>query len=128
MNDVSRVKPRPLSPRLSIYRWQSTMIASVVHRASGLVLVLFVPLYLWLLHGMTGSPEDFVQVQSWLHSGLGKLSLWVAGVALFFHYCNGLRFLSIDAGWFEQRRMLRLSARIILGMTIFVAVILGMLL
>lgn len=104
------------------------MIASVIHRASGLVLVLFVPLYLWLLHGMTGSPEDFAQVHSWLHSGLGKLSLWVAGVALFFHYCNGLRFLSIDAGWCERRQMMRLSARIILGLTIIVALMLGILL
>lgn len=128
MNNVGKMKQRPLSPRLSIYRWQATMLASVVHRASGLVLVLFVPLYLWLLHGMTGSPEDFVQAQSWLHSGLGKLSLWLAGIALFFHYSNGLRFLSIDAGWCESRRMMRLSARIVIALTLVIALILGILL
>ncbi|KON48281.1 hypothetical protein AL013_04090 [Mariprofundus ferrooxydans] len=122
------MKQRPLSPRLSIYRWQATMLASVVHRASGLVLVLFVPLYLWLLHGMTGSPEDFVQAQSWLHSELGKLSLWLAGIALFFHFCNGLRFLSIDAGWCESRQMMRLSARIVIALTLVIALILGILL
>jgi len=104
------------------------MIASLAHRASGVVLVLFVPLYLWLLHGMTGSPDNFIQVQAWLHSGLGKLLLWLAGVALFFHFCNGLRFLSIDAGWFESRQLMRLSARIILAMTLLAALLLGLLL
>jgi len=125
---MSRLKQRPLSPRLSIYRWQATMIASLAHRACGLVLVLFVPLYLWLLHGMTGSPDNFVQVQAWLHSGLGKMALWVAGVALFFHFCNGLRFLSIDAGWSENRQVMRMSARIIIGMTVLAAVLLGLIL
>jgi len=113
---------------MSVYRWQATMIASLAHRASGVVLVLFVPLYLWLLHGMTGNPENFVQVQSWLHTLPGKLLLWLAGVALFFHFCNGLRFLSIDAGWLESRQVMRLSARIILAMTLLAALLLGLLL
>ncbi|MDX8404927.1 MAG: succinate dehydrogenase, cytochrome b556 subunit [Mariprofundus sp.] len=128
MNDTNRLKPRPLSPRVSIYRWQPAMIASLAHRGSGLALVLFVPLYLWLLHGMTGSPDNFIQMQSWLHSGLGKLSLWVAAVSLFYHFCNGLRFLSIDAGWCESRQMMRLSARIVIGLALLFALLLGVLL
>ncbi|MDQ7000281.1 MAG: succinate dehydrogenase, cytochrome b556 subunit, partial [Mariprofundus sp.] len=63
MSERPEQRERPLSPRLSIYRWQPGMIASLAHRASGLILVLFVPLYLWLLHGMTGSPDHFEQVQ-----------------------------------------------------------------
>ncbi|MDX8407002.1 MAG: succinate dehydrogenase, cytochrome b556 subunit [Mariprofundaceae bacterium] len=118
----------PLSPRLSIYRWQPAMIASLAHRASGLILVLFVPLYLWLLHGMTGSPEDFDQVYHWMHSLLGKLSLWLVGVALIYHFCNGLRFLSLDAGWCESRYMMRLSAWIVLAFAALAAMILAVLL
>ncbi len=118
----------PLSPRVSIYRWQPAMIASFAHRVSGLVLVLFVPLYLWLLHGMTGSPEDFNQVYAWMHSFLGKLSLWLVGVALVYHFSNGLRFLSLDAGWCESREMMRLSARIVLGIAVLAAIILAVLL
>ncbi len=104
------------------------MIASLAHRVSGLVLVLFVPLYLWLLHGMTGSPEDFDRVQAWMHAPLGKLSLWLVGVALIYHFANGLRFLSLDAGWCESRAMMRLSARIALGIALLAAVLLVILL
>ncbi len=128
MSERPEQRMRPLSPRLSIYRWQPAMIASLAHRASGLILVLFVPLYLWLLHGMTGSPDHFEQVQVWLHSGLGKLSLWLAAISLFYHFCNGLRFLSIDAGWCESRNVLRLSARIVIGAALFGAVLLAVML
>ena len=128
MSERPEQRKRPLSPRLSIYSWQPSMIASLAHRASGLILVLFVPLYLWLLHGMTGSPDHFEQVQAWLHSGLGKFSLWLAGISLFYHFCNGLRFLSIDAGWCESRSILRLSARIVIGAALVAAVLLAVML
>jgi len=116
---------RPLSPRLSIYRWAAPMLASLAHRASGLLLVLFVPLYLWLLHGMTGSTESFAEVLGWLHSPLGRACLWLAGTALIYHFCNGLRFLCLDAGWLESRRMMRLSARIVLSVALVAAVALA---
>jgi len=119
---------RPLSPRLSIYRWQPTMIASIAHRISGLILVLFVPLYLWLLQGMTSSVAGFEQALNWLHSGLGRVSLWLVGSALAFHLCNGIRFLLIDFGWLEQRAMLRMSAQLALAATILLSMLLALLL
>ncbi len=128
MRERSVNNTRPLSPRLSIYRWQPAMIASILHRFTGLVLVLFVPLYLWLLHGMTGTAHHFADVTHWLHSGFGRLSLWLVGVSLMYHFCNGIRFLSIDAGWGESRDAMRNSARLVLGLTALVAVLLAVLL
>jgi len=92
------------------------------------VLVLFVPLYLWLLHGMTGSTENFTAVSDWLHSGLGQFSLWLVGSALIYHFCNGIRFLIIDAGWDESRSALRNSAILVLGMSMIASLILAVLL
>jgi len=120
--------PMPLSPRLSIYKWQIPMLASLAHRASGMVLVLFVPFYLWVLHGMTGTLQDFEQAFALLHSGIGRLTLWLAGVALIYHFCNGLRFLVLDAGWCESREMMRLSARVVLIIALLAAPLLGWLL
>lgn len=128
MSERSGNDARPLSPRLSIYRWQPAMIASISHRATGLVLVLFVPLYLWLLHGMTGTADHFADVTRWLHSGFGKLSLWLVGVSLAYHFCNGIRFLTIDAGWGESREAMRRSARLVLGLTALAALVLAVLL
>ena len=104
------------------------MIASIAHRASGVVLFLFVPLYLWLLHGMTGSPENFAAASEWLHSGLGKVSLWVVGTALVYHFCNGIRFLCLDAGFGETREIMRSSARNVIVIAAVTAVVLAVLL
>ncbi len=128
MSERSGNDARPLSPRLSIYRWQPAMIASISHRATGLVLVLFVPLYLWLLHGMTGTADHFTDVTRWLHSGFGKFSLWLVGVSLAYHFCNGIRFLTIDAGWGESREAMRRSAQLVLGLTALAALVLAVLL
>jgi succinate dehydrogenase / fumarate reductase cytochrome b subunit len=104
------------------------MVASIAHRASGMALILFMPFYLWVLHGMTGTPEDFDQAVVLLHSPVGRLILWVAGTAVVYHFCNGIRFLTLDAGWCESQQMMRLSARIVLFMALIAALLFGWLL
>jgi len=122
------IKEAPLSPRVSIYRWLPGMVASIAHRMSGLALVLFVPFYLWILHGMTGSPEDFNDAVALLHTGFGRVMLWLTTVALVYHFFNGIRFLCLDAGWGESPAMMRHSARAVLAMAALAAVVLGALL
>ncbi len=104
------------------------MLASLLHRASGIVLVLFVPLYLWLLHLMTGSPESFAQAQAWMHTPLGRLLFWGVGAALIYHFANGIRFLLLDLGVGESRRAMRASARFVLGLFAGSLIALGVLL
>ncbi len=116
---------RPLSPRLSIYRWRAPMLASLAHRASGMVLVLFIPVYLWLLHAMTGTPEDFAAARAWLHLPLGRIVLWLVGASLSYHFFNGIRFLCLDAGWGESREMMRLTARVTIGIGVAAVTVLG---
>ena len=127
-NQHSGLPERPLSPRLSIYRWQPAMIASIAHRASGIVLFLFAPLYLWVMHHMTGSPEDFALAYNWLHSLPGVFSLWLVGTALIYHFLNGIRFLCLDIGWGENRGTMRSSARTVIVLAVILAVLLGLLL
>ena len=121
-------KNRPLSPRLSVYRWQIPMMASLAHRASGMVLALFVPVYLFLLTGLTNSPEDFSRMLDWMHAWPGRLILWFTGVALFYHMVNGIRFILLDAGWFEARESMRITARVSMGAGVLAALLLGSLL
>jgi len=109
------VKKPPLSPRLSIYAWRSPMLASLLHRVSGILLVVFVPIYLWLLRGLTGSAADFSSARRFLHTFPGRLWLWLTAAALVYHLCNGIRFLLLDAGWGEDREWMRTSARLVLA-------------
>jgi succinate dehydrogenase / fumarate reductase cytochrome b subunit len=108
-----------------VYRWQIPMVASLAHRASGIVLALFVPIYLFLLTGLTSSPEDFTSTLDWMHSLPGSLILWLTGMALIYHLVNGIRFILLDAGWFEGRDAMRITARVSIGAGVLGGLLLG---
>jgi len=51
--------------------------------------------------------------------------LWLAGAALIYHWCNGIRFLCIDAGWGERAATLRGTARLVFVIGVVAVVLLG---
>jgi succinate dehydrogenase cytochrome b subunit len=116
---------RPLSPRISVYRWQFPMLASFAHRISGVLLVLLLPGYLYCLNALTGSPDDYSRLQAGMHSVPGRFMLWLAGTALIYHLVNGIRFILLDAGCLESRDSMRLTARLSLAVGALAALALG---
>lgn len=115
---------RPFSPHLTIYRWRLTMLASIAHRASGVWLVLTIPILLWLLLSISHDLKTFNYALSWLHQPYVLVVLWLSATALFYHFVNGLRFLSLDLGFGESRAMMKLSAKLVLIFTSVFAVLL----
>ncbi|OIO70573.1 MAG: succinate dehydrogenase, cytochrome b556 subunit [Zetaproteobacteria bacterium CG_4_9_14_3_um_filter_49_83] len=114
-------RQQPLSPRLSVYRWHLTMVASLAHRASGLFLIVFMVFYFILLSLMTGAPEQFDLSLSLMHSLYGRVLLWLGFASFVYHFLNGIRFLLLDAGYGESRYAMRLSARMVLAVTLLMA-------
>lgn len=90
---------RPLSPHLQVYRWQLTMVLSIVHRSTGLVLsAALIPLVGWLLAAAAG-PEPLATANALFASIPGQLLLAGVTFSFFYHLCNGIRHLAWDAGW-----------------------------
>lgn len=90
---------RPLSPHIQVYRWQITMLLSILHRISGIVLAAGTLLLAYWLIAAAAGPEDFTLAQAAIGSWFGRLCLFGWSLALFFHLCNGIRHLAWDAGW-----------------------------
>ena len=89
---------RPLSPHLGIYKWQITMVMSILHRATGVFLSIgLLMLTCWLLAIATGSNE-YAQVLDFFRSIIGRLLLIGWSFAFFYHFCNGIRHLFWDSG------------------------------
>jgi len=101
------------------------MLASFAHRLSGVVLVLFIPVYVCLLSGLTASAADFSSMLDWMHSSVGRLFLWLVGAALIYHLVNGIRFLLLDAGVAETKKTMQLSARFSLAVGVAGALLLA---
>lgn len=89
---------RPMSPFTTIWRWHVTMVTSILHRASAVVLAAGSALIaLWLL-ALASGEKYYNQLIGLLASLPGQIVLFGFTLALFFHLLNGVRYLIWDSG------------------------------
>ncbi|HEX7388681.1 MAG TPA: succinate dehydrogenase, cytochrome b556 subunit, partial [Acidiphilium sp.] len=97
-NSTGAMVRRPLSPHLQIYRPQISSTLSIFHRIAGIALSAgAVLLSLWLAAAAT-SAGAFAVAQWLVDSIIGMIILFGFTLALFYHFCNGIRHLMWDAG------------------------------
>lgn len=87
---------RPVHLNLFLMRMPIMATMSILHRASGALLVLAVPYFVYLLGISLESEAGFAQAQAHLSGGLVKLVLLVLGWGVLHHLLSGIRFLLID--------------------------------
>ena len=91
---------------------------SILHRASGALLSLLVPVLLYGLMLSLQSPEGFAQVRGFLAGGIGWLVGLLVSWALLHHFLAGLRHLGLDFGWGEGRARARQTAWLVLALAL----------
>lgn len=94
---MSQVK-RPLSPHLSIYRWQISSVLSILNRMTGMALYVGTALMVVWLWSAAYAPEFYTTLHDWLATVVGKLLLMGWTAAFYFHLVNGVRHLVWDTG------------------------------
>lgn len=94
----SSIANRPISPHLSVYKLQATMVMSGLHRITGLGLVMGIPLFAWWILAIAAGPEYFAVTQWFWGAWYGKLCLFGWTFSLFYHLSNGIRHLLWDIG------------------------------
>lgn len=94
----TRVRERPLSPHLQIYRRQVQMMTSIMHRATGIALSVGVLALVYGLLALAAGTERWDAFAACLGSPLGKLLMFGFSWALAYHLINGIRHLLQDGG------------------------------
>ena len=122
MADVNRGN-RPLSPHLEVYRFSLTMATSIFHRITGCALAASGVLVVWWFLAAARGPERFEFVDWLLTSWIGGLVLLLSVVALWFHFCNGIRHLIWDTGAAFDIHGLHRAGMIVFGATAVLTVI-----
>ena len=89
---------RPLSPHLQVYRLPLTARLSILHRITGVGLAVGALVLVWWLVAAATSDAAYATVSTVLRSPIGYLALFAWSVALWYHFCNGLRHLGWDFG------------------------------
>jgi len=100
----------PMFLNLTQIRMPVTAIVSILHRLSGLLLFLALPLFIYALQQSLHSPESFASLMGRLDSFPVKTILAILLWGLFHHLFAGLRFLFLDIEMGIQRQQARKTA------------------
>ncbi|WP_375680965.1 MULTISPECIES: succinate dehydrogenase, cytochrome b556 subunit [unclassified Bartonella] len=96
MIETTRIKERPRSPHISIYRWTITMAMSIAHRIMGMALYVgTVFLAVWLIAIACGE-ETFRTVYEIYSSWFGLCILFLYTLAGVHHMVGGVRHIVWD--------------------------------
>ncbi|MDG1462994.1 MAG: succinate dehydrogenase, cytochrome b556 subunit [Gammaproteobacteria bacterium] len=89
---------RPLSPHLSVYRWQVSNGLSILHRMTGFALFTGAFLFVvWLLSAL-GGEACYTMFMDIMCSWFGILVTLGYTFCFYYHLCNGIRHLGWDIG------------------------------
>ena len=103
------LKPRPLSPHLTIYKPQITMVLSITHRMTGVFLSLGIPLIIYWLYALSSGPAAYEAASAFFSCLVVKIALFFWTAAFYYHLCNGIRHLFWDMGKGFELETLRAS-------------------
>ncbi len=96
---ASENKERPLSPHLLVYKPQLTSMLSILHRATGVALIVGTLMVAWWLVAAAIGEDAYNGARDFANSPLGTLMIFGWSVALFYHLSNGIRHLFWDLGY-----------------------------
>ena len=101
-------------------------ILSILHRISGILLFLFLPLAIYLLHKSMLSSAGFSATVQLLQQAGMKFLLWAMISATLFHLVAGVRHLMMDLGiGGESIRAGRISAYLVFVIALLLFILVG---
>ena len=125
MADAKAIKKRPGTMRLTDatqYRLPLAGWASILHRISGLLLILLMPFVIWMFDTSLSSEVTFDQFRTAFIGGIGFVPAFVvklAALALIWaflqHFCAGVRHLYMDFTHRVDKDFGRVSALTAIG-------------
>ncbi|MGC1182917.1 succinate dehydrogenase, cytochrome b556 subunit [Legionella sp.] len=118
-------KKRPVNLDLGSLKYPPMAIASLLHRISGVVLFLLLPIMLFIFGQSMQSEESFAQMKILLTHPCYKLVLWAFGAALIYHLLAGIRHMIMDLGFGEHLCVGRRTAILVIVLAIILTIFLG---
>ncbi len=125
MAEMTLKKKRPKNLDLMTIRLPLPGILSILHRVSGAVLFLLLPVLLWLFESSLTSLETFAVVKSIAAHPLVKLILLGLIWLYLHHFCAGIRYLLLDLHKGIDLESARLSSKIVFAVSIVLTLLIG---
>ena len=118
-------KNRPKNLNLLTIKLPINALVSILHRATGCILFLMLPVILLLLQWSLSSALHFETVIAILHSPFIKLMLLGLAWAFFHHFFAGIRHLAMDVHWMTTLMKARYTSKVVLVLGVIATLILA---
>jgi succinate dehydrogenase / fumarate reductase cytochrome b subunit len=118
-------KKRPKHLALHQIKLPLPGIVSILHRVSGLLLFIALPLLLLMLQYSLASIETYTRLMGVLANPLLKLLLLGLLWAFLHHFCAGLRYLAIDAHLVRDLARARNSSKVVIAVSLALTILVG---
>lgn len=118
-------KKRPINLSLTTLKYPPMAIVSILHRISGILLFLLMPLMLYFLSRSLKSPGSFSDLQVLLSNPMIKILLLAFASALVYHLLAGIRHLLMDLGLGEHLSSGRRSATFVIVASSVLIIVMG---
>ncbi|RUR12998.1 succinate dehydrogenase, cytochrome b556 subunit [Legionella sp. km772] len=119
-------KKRPVNLDLGSMKFPPMAIASILHRVSGVVLFILLPVMIFLLGQSLQSEETFNQIKIKLSEPYYKFILWAFSTALIYHILAGIRHMIMDLGLGEDLCTGRRTSVLVIVLAVIATIFLGM--
>jgi succinate dehydrogenase / fumarate reductase, cytochrome b subunit len=119
---------RPKHLNLMQIRLPLPAFVSILHRVSGAVLFLMLPLLLCLWGSSLESAQSFTVFKTWVGHPLVKLVLIGLLWAYLHHFCAGIRHLAMDLHHGLELATARATSYAVLGISLVLTAVIGVML
>ncbi len=116
---------RPKNLNILTIRLPVPALVSILHRISGILLFLAIPLILWGLNTSLTSQQDFDNIHQMMAAPFARFVLWGLLAAFIYHFIAGIRHLLMDINIGVELKSGRLTAMMTLMIAIVLIVLAG---
>lgn len=125
LDEMTMNKIRPKHLALHKIKLPLPGVVSILHRISGAVLFVALPLLLFILDQSLRSIETYTNLTEVLSHPILKLTLLGLMWAFLHHFCAGLRYLAIDLHLLSHISVARSSSKWVMLMSLSLTTVLG---
>ena len=115
------------------YRLPPAGVISILHRISGLLLIVLMPFAIWLFDNSVSDQVSFDVFRSAFLAGIGFVPAWLVKLvtlvliwAFLQHFCAGVRHLYMDFTHNVTKEFGRQSAQVALGVAVVLTIAFGL--
>ena len=116
---------RPIFLNLMQIKFPITAITSILHRISGVIIFIFIPFVLYMLHQSLESVTTFNNLMAHESGVFWRLMVWLLLISVIYHILAGFRHLAMDCGFADSMRAATVTSWILILLAIAFIILTG---